>query len=90
MPLTLDQAKQAGILAGHIAQANEAIASFDKRIEAAMPVISISARQADDTQIREDIPLTAEEMVGLYNYLKDIVTAKRDALQADLDKISIE
>lgn len=90
MPLTLEQATQAGVLAGYITKANEAIASFDNRIANAKGVVSISARQDDDTQITENLPLTAQEMAGVYEYLKGLVTAKRDGLQSLLDAITIE
>lgn len=89
MPLTLDQATAAGTLAGYIIKANEAIASFDKRISESKDVIRISADLANGETIREDMPLTAEEMVGVYQYLKNIVVEKRDALQAQLDGITV-
>ena len=90
MPLTLDQAAQAGTLAGYIIKANEAIASFDNRIANSKDVIRISADLANGDTIREDLPLSAQEMVGVYEYLKNIVVTKRDALQAQLDGITIE
>lgn len=93
MPLTLDQADQAGALSAAIRRSNAAIADLATRIgdvqERGVGANSSSMALDDGTSILADVPLSTGEVAEILGRYKTLLEAKRDAAQAALDAITI-
>jgi len=90
MPLTLEQAEQAGALAAGIRAADEALAGLDARIAEGAQIATMIAQLATGNSVRAEMPMTAEESAEVFDAVRAIVQAKRDALAAALAAISVE
>lgn len=87
MSLTLEQATNAGALAAHIVAADDALAGLDSRIGEGAQISCMIAQLATGNSVRAEIPMTAEESAAVFNAVRTIVQAKRDALAAALAAI---
>lgn len=93
MPLTLEQAEQAGQLAAAINAATTAIADLDARIAdvegRGIGAKGSSMALADGTSIQADVPLSSAEVVEILGGYKALLETKLAAAQAALDAITI-
>lgn len=84
MPLTLGEATRAGELAARIIAAESSIAGIDQRIAENAEIASMVAILADGNSVRAEDRMTADESRVVFQFVRTLLQARRDALTAEL------